>query len=130
MSHIRRALAAIAVLLAAVTCGCSDDAGTGENRDSDSLTASRDEHDHDGGEHDREGGEHGRDGGEHDREGRSEHDRDGHGHHGEEGEESGAEFLTFRTPRSKFARGRELLHAATPQHFRLNALSRSGGIPM
>ena len=33
-------------------------------------------------------------------------------------------------PEQFFARGREHLHAATPQHFRLNVLRRLGGIPM
>jgi hypothetical protein len=78
MNHLHRALVAIAVMLAAVVGGCSSDAGTGENQDSGSLTASRGEHDRDGGEH---GGE-----------GYGEHDRDGNGHHGEEGEESGTEL--------------------------------------
>jgi len=58
--------------------GCSGDAGTGEKQDSDTLTASRGEHDRDGGEH---GGE-----------GHREHDRDGDNHHGEEGEESGTKL--------------------------------------
>ena len=78
MNHIHRILTAIAVMLAAVISGCSSDPGTGENQDSDSLTASR-------GEHDRNGGEHGG-------EGHGEHDRDGDGHHGAEGEESGTEL--------------------------------------
>jgi hypothetical protein len=43
MNHIHRALAAIAVLLAAALSGCSSDAGIGEN--SGSLTTSRAEHD-------------------------------------------------------------------------------------
>jgi len=98
MNHVRRTLAAISVLLAAVICGCSDDAGTGESQDSDSLTMSWGEYGHDGDSHDGEGrGEHDRDGGEHDGEGRSEHDRDGDGHHGEEGEESGTEFALNET---------------------------------
>ena len=78
MNHIHRTLAASSVMLAAVISGCSSDAGTGENQDSASHTASRGEHDRDGGEH---GGE-----------GYGEHDRDGDGHHGEEGEESGTEL--------------------------------------
>ncbi len=78
MNHIQRTLAAIAVMLAAVISACSSDAGTRENQPSDSLTASRGEHDRDGGEH---GGE-----------GYGEHDRDGDGPHSEEGEESGTEL--------------------------------------
>lgn len=83
MNHIHRTLAAIAVVLAAVVCGCSSDTGTDESQDSESLTASRGEHDRGGGEHDGEG--------------RNEHDRDGDGHHGEEGEESGTEFALNET---------------------------------
>ncbi len=67
MNHTQRPLAAIAVILAAAMCGCSSDAGTGENQSSGSLTASR-------GEHDRDGREQGGEG------------------HGEEGEESGTEL--------------------------------------
>ncbi|MHC4180321.1 MAG: hypothetical protein ACYSWU_22690 [Planctomycetota bacterium] len=78
MNHVHGTLAAIAVTLAAIMSGCSSDAGTGEKQDSDGLTASRGEHDRDGGEH---GGE-----------GNGEHDRDGDGHQGGEGEESGAEL--------------------------------------
>jgi hypothetical protein len=73
MTHTLRPLAAIAVMLAAVLAGCSSDAGTSEH--SDTLTASRGEHDRDGGEHGGEGyGEHGR------------------GGYGEGGEESGTEL--------------------------------------
>jgi hypothetical protein len=43
MNHIQRTLVAIAVMLAAVISGCSSDAGTGENQDSGSLTASQEE---------------------------------------------------------------------------------------
>ncbi len=103
---IRRTTATLAVLWAAVACGCSNDGGTSENRGSDNATASHEhqhsggEHEHGGdehdeGEHEHGGGEHGRESGEHAREGRGEHDRDGDGHHGEEGaegEESGTEF--------------------------------------
>lgn len=70
MNRIHRTLVTIAVMLAAVISGCSNDKGTGEKQDSDRPTATRGEHDRDGGEHDRDGGE----------------------HHGEEGEESGAEL--------------------------------------
>ncbi len=83
MNHSQRTLAAIAVMLAAVMSGCSSDAGTRENQPSDSLTASRGEHDRDGGEH---GGE-----------GSGEQDRDGDGHRGEEGEESGTELALNET---------------------------------
>lgn len=70
MNRIHRTLVTIAVMLAAVISGCSNDKGTGESQDSDRPTATRGEHDRDGGEHDRDGGE----------------------HHGDEGEESGAEL--------------------------------------
>ena len=83
MDHIHRTLAAIAVMLAAVISGCSSDAGTGGNQESDSLTASRGEHDRDGGEHSREGS--------------SEHGRGGEGSHDEEGEESGTELALNET---------------------------------
>ena len=73
MNHVDRTLAAIAVMLAAVTSGCSTDAEAGD-QDSSSIAESR--------------GEHGRDGGERG----GEHDRDGDRHHGEEGEESGTEL--------------------------------------
>ena len=78
MTDIGRTFGTIAVLLTAVTCGCSSDAGTDANQGSDSLTTTQGDHQDEGGEHAREG--------------RSEHDRDGDGHHGEEGEESGTEF--------------------------------------
>ncbi|MDA2928202.1 hypothetical protein MYX78_13410 [Acidobacteria bacterium AH-259-G07] len=73
MRIIQRTLAAIAVMLVTVICGCSRDARTVENHDSASLWASRGEHDRDGSEHGGESyGEHDRGGGgEHDREGRS-----------------------------------------------------------
>lgn len=92
MNHIHRILAAIAVLLLAVICGCSNDAGSGNGQDSDDRTMTLADHGHDGGahEHDGEAGEHGR-------EGRSEHDRDADGHDGEEGEESGTEFALNET---------------------------------
>jgi len=72
MNRIQGTLVAIAVVLAAIVGGCSNDVGTDANQDSDSITVSRGEHDGDGGEHDREG--------------RSEHDW------GEEGEESGTKL--------------------------------------
>ncbi|MHC4218782.1 MAG: hypothetical protein ACYSU7_10050 [Planctomycetota bacterium] len=81
MTQVLRSLAAITVMLAAVTTGCSRDAGTGAT--SDSLTASRGEHDRDGREH---GGE-----------GYGEHDRGGDAGHGEEGEESGTELALNET---------------------------------
>ncbi|HCO95789.1 MAG TPA: hypothetical protein DIU00_17900 [Phycisphaerales bacterium] len=77
MNHIQRILATIAVMLMVVISGCSNDRQAGGNHDSDSSTATRGEHDRDGGEHSREGY------GEHDREG---------GEHGEEGEESGTQL--------------------------------------
>lgn len=77
MSYIHKTFAAMVVLLAVIFFGCSTDDGNGKNHDSDSATASR-------GEHDRDGGEHGR-------EGRSEHDRGG------EGEESGTELALNET---------------------------------
>lgn len=77
MNHVHRTLAATAILLAIIMCGCSRYAETVE-------------HKHGDGEHDRGGREH-------DRGARSEHDRDGDGHHGEEGEESGAEFALTET---------------------------------
>ena len=77
MNPVHSTLAAIAVMSAAVIGGCSTDAEAGD-KDPGSLTASRGEHDRDGGEH---GGE-----------GHGKHDRDGEGHHGEEGEESGTEL--------------------------------------
>ena len=43
MNHIQRTLVAIAVMLAAVTSGCSSDAGTGRNQDSGSATESQEE---------------------------------------------------------------------------------------
>ena len=78
MNRIQRTLATIAVMLAVVISGCSSDRNAGEKQDSDRSTATR-------GEHDRDGGEHGR-------EGYGEHDRDGDAHHGAEGEESGTEL--------------------------------------
>ena len=67
MNHIYNALSAIAIISAAVICGCSSYPGTGENQQSGSLT-----------------------------EGRGEHDRDD-GHHGEEGEESGTQLALTET---------------------------------
>ncbi len=43
MNHIQRTLVAIAVMLAALTSGCSGDTGTGENQDSGSATESQEE---------------------------------------------------------------------------------------
>ena len=91
MNLIHRILAALAVMTAAMLMGCSSDNGTSEHQGSDEHSASRGEHDRDGGER---RGEHDRDGGEHGREGRGEHGRGGHA---EEGEESGTELaLTER----------------------------------
>jgi peroxiredoxin len=73
MNYFHKTLAAIVVLSAAVVCGCSSDAGSGESQDSDSPTVSRGEHDHNGGEHEHDEGKHNRDGGK--------HDGDGDGHH-------------------------------------------------
>ncbi|MHC4477974.1 MAG: FxLYD domain-containing protein [Planctomycetota bacterium] len=81
MNRIQRTLGTIAVTLAVVISGCSNDRGTDESQGSDSLTASRGEHDRD----------------EHGREGRGGHDHDGHGHHGAEGEESGVELALNET---------------------------------
>ena len=78
MNYIYRTLAVIAIMLAAVISGCSNDRGAGEKQEADRSTESRGEHDHPGGEH---GGE-----------GHGEHDRDGDDHHDEEGEESGTEL--------------------------------------
>lgn len=101
--QLRKTLAAIAVILAAVITGCSNNSGTSENQGSNGVTASRDEHS------DGEGrGEHGR--GEHDREGRGEHDRDGDNHHGEEGEESGTE-LALTESYDKVRNGAQLILA-------------------
>ena len=44
MNHIQRVLATIAVLLAVVISGCSNDRGTGEKQDSDKSTTTRGEH--------------------------------------------------------------------------------------
>ena len=71
MDFVHRTLAAIAVLLAAMICGCSSDTGTGESQDSDSATVSQ-------GEHDQGGGELRHDGDEHGREGQSEHKTEEH----------------------------------------------------
>ena len=79
MNLLRFTNGSLAAMLAAVIAsGCSDRVGTGENQDSGKVTASRGEHDRDGGEHSGEG--------------RGEHDRDGEDHHGAEGEESGTEL--------------------------------------
>lgn len=59
MNHIRRTLVAIAVVLAVVVSGCSRDNGTSETQDPDRATATRGEHDRDGGEHGEEGEESG-----------------------------------------------------------------------
>jgi len=83
MNRIQRSLATIAVMLAVVISGCSSDRNAGEKQDSDRSTATR-------GEHDRDGGEHGR-------EAYGEHDRDGDAHHGAEGEESGTELALNQT---------------------------------
>ena len=72
---------AVAVCLAIVVSGCSNDSGTGEKQESHGSTEAR-------GEHDRGGGEHGE-------EGRGEHDRDRGGN--EEGEESGTEYALNET---------------------------------
>ena len=52
VDRIQRGLAGIAVILAAVFCGCSGDAAINANGDSDSIAEG-------GGEHDRDGGENG-----------------------------------------------------------------------
>lgn len=84
MNHFHRIVAATAVMLAVAIGGCSRDARTDESHVSDSLTASR-------GEHDRDGDEHGR-------EGRAEHARERGDN--EESEESGTELaLTERYDR-------------------------------
>ncbi len=70
MNRIQRTLATIAVMLAVVISGCSNDRGAGEKQDSDRATAARGEHDSDGAEHGHEGDT----------------------HHGEEGEESGTQL--------------------------------------
>ena len=77
LPNIPKALSASAVMLAALICGCSN-TETDVNQDSNTLTASQDEHERDIGE----GSEEGHGG----------HDRDGREHHGEEGEESGTEL--------------------------------------
>lgn len=87
MTRIPKLIATTAILLAAVTLGCSDNTETAENPSS-SIASNQGEHG--GGEHDHDGGEHGR-------EGRAEHDRDGNEHHGAEGEESGTEFALDQT---------------------------------
>ena len=78
MNRIQRTLATIAVVMAVVISGCSRDEGTGQKQDSDRPTATREEHDRDGGEHSGQG--------------YSEHGREGDARHGEEGEESGTEL--------------------------------------
>jgi hypothetical protein len=83
MNRIQRTLAVIAVMLAVVFSGCSNDNGTGERHESDGHTESR-------GEHDRDGAEHGH-------EGSGEHGRGGEGGHDEEGEESGTELALNET---------------------------------
>jgi len=80
MNHIRQTLVTIAALSMLGLAGCSSGAPTEEGHDSGRLTASR-------GEHDREGGEHGR-------EGDREHGLEGEGEHGEE---SGAELALGET---------------------------------
>jgi len=75
MNRIHRTLAMIAVILAVVLSGCSNDKGAGEKQDSDTSTATR-------GEHDRDGAEHG---------------REGEAGHGEEGEESGTKLALNET---------------------------------
>jgi hypothetical protein len=67
MDNMRRILASLAVITAAVLGGCSNGAGTREHQPSGEYSASRGEHDRDGGEHAGEG-------------------------RGEEGEESGTEL--------------------------------------
>lgn len=68
MHHIQRTLAVIAIVLAVVIGGCSNEAGTDKKHDSDGPTVSR-----------------------------GEHDRDGAGHDGAEGEESGTELALNET---------------------------------
>ncbi len=92
MNRIQRTLATIAVMLAAIISGCSNDKGTGERQDSDRPTATRGEHDRDGGEHDRDGGE----------------------HHGEEGEESG-DVLALNETYDKVRNGARLILAYDAQ---------------
>jgi hypothetical protein len=72
INRIEGTLATIAVMLAVVISGCSSDREAGQKQDSDRPTATRGEHDRDGGQ--------------------AEHDQDGEGHHGEEGEESAVEL--------------------------------------
>ncbi len=88
MNRIQRTLAVIAVMLAVVISGCSNDKGAGEKQDSDGPTATRGEHDRDGGEH----------------------DRDGDAHHGEEGEESG-DVLALDETYDKVRNGARLILA-------------------
>ncbi len=76
MNHVYVTFAATAVMLTAFIGGCSSVHEAGEYQDSDSLTASRGEHDRDGGKHGGEGfGDHGsgKERGEHGRESGSEH---------------------------------------------------------
>ncbi len=79
MNQMIRALVPIVLVsLLPFMNGCLHDAESGQQRDSDGITASRGEPELAGGEHDRK------------REG--EHERGGEGEHGEEGEESGTEL--------------------------------------
>ncbi|MHC4442194.1 MAG: FxLYD domain-containing protein [Planctomycetota bacterium] len=48
MNNIHRTLAVIVIILAVVISGCSNDFGTSKTRESDSLKASRSEHDREG----------------------------------------------------------------------------------
>lgn len=59
MNRIQRACVTIAVILAVIISSCSNDRGANEKQDSDRPTASRGEHDRDGGEHGEEGEEQG-----------------------------------------------------------------------
>jgi hypothetical protein len=93
VNRTKRTLATVVVILAAVIGGCSSDREAGQKQDSDTATATRGEHDHDGAEHSREGG----------------HDRDG-ARHGEEGEESGVE-LGLKETYDKVRNGARLILA-------------------
>lgn len=96
LSGIRKSLSAIGVVLAALVCGCSSNTETDVHQDSDTLTASRGEHDRDSGEG-REEGEGG-------------HDGEGSEGDGQEGEESGTE-LTLEESYDNVRNGARLILA-------------------
>ena len=83
LPNMQKSFCVLAVVLAALICGCSDDTKKDASSDSDTHAEGQ-------GEHERGHGESGD-------EGRGEHDRGGGEHQGEEGEESGTELALDET---------------------------------